>query len=138
MADSTYDISFVYVEIETCLAIIASCGPSLKPLVVGWFPSLFDSSRGPRDRPEDYEHDGRTFTTGVKSSRDRTRQSVVAGTHSFAMKDFGRGGEREIREDSPTGSEEEIMTYHGIMRMREYTVTYAKHGGIGGVEKIEG
>lgn len=45
------------------------------------------------------------------------------GTTSFAMKDLKRGS--EIRSQSPSGSEEEIMTYNGIVRTTDVSVQYA-------------
>lgn len=127
--NSTSDIRFVYVEIETCLAITAACGPALKPLVVNWFPRFISVSG------DTYNHNpsdcnvrvtGKT-STNVKATVNRLRHPCgVPGTSSFALRDLRerQQEDKELRDQSPTGSEEAIMTYHGIMRTREYTVEY--------------
>lgn len=125
VADSTYDIRFVYVEIETCLAIIAACGPSLKPLLGRWFPQIFSTPGYLSEKPSKHSRYGSRTPTNGGATVDRTRQRGVVGTQSFALKDLRHGTDKESRAESPTGSEEEIMTYHGIMRTRDYTVRYA-------------
>lgn len=124
--DSTYDIRFVYVEIETCLAITAACGPALKPLFLKWFPQLSGSSGNTTHEPSKYTKYGtRTpITSNVRSTVNRIKHPGGPRTASFALKEL-RHGDRELRNSSPTGSEEEIMTYHGIMRTRDYTVKFA-------------
>lgn len=110
------EIRFVYVEVETCLAIIAACGPSLKPLIVAWCPRLFKDTSKTKTP---------TKASMLKTNNTKIRHSNIPGrSQSFALRGLEKGGKREIRNESPNGSEEEIMTYHGIMRTREYTVKY--------------
>lgn len=124
-SDPTYDIRFVYVEVETCLAIIAACGPSLKPLIVRWFPQLFSTSGDTSGKPSEYNRHGARTPNNFRITGNKIKHSGISGAQSFALIDLRSGTERELRNTSPTGSEEEIMTYHGIMRTREYTVKYA-------------
>jgi hypothetical protein len=85
---------------------------------------------------------GRRFGFGGGGSRDRggeggsSAKGSSGGVHTnhsiggttFALKDI-RGdrarGHTEIRHHTPHESEEEIMTYNGIMRTTDYTVTRA-------------
>lgn len=137
-ADPTYDISVVFTQVETCLAIITSCGPSLKSLLKAWFPGLFKSgATAPHDASKynsssAYGRLGTRTTASSGPSKTNTTRSLrnagvlPAKAQSFALKDLrSPRAEREIRNESPTGSQEEIMTYHGIMRTTEYTIQYA-------------
>ncbi|KAJ4392942.1 hypothetical protein N0V93_002146 [Gnomoniopsis smithogilvyi] len=124
VVDSTHDIRFVYVEIETCLAIIAASGPALKPLAMKWFPRLFSISGHSSNKMSKCNGNDNKASTNVRTTVSILTHSGTPGTQSFALRDLRHGQDRELRDKSPTGSEEEIMTYHGIMRTREYTVIY--------------
>lgn len=124
--DSTYDIRFVYVEIETCLAITAACGPALKPLVDKYFPvhyTVSTSSKPSEDIVVDTNRSANMTTTA-----QRLRPASDPETPSFALRDLRNGVNRELRNESPTGSEDDMMTYHSIIRTREYTVRYSNKG----------
>lgn len=58
-------------------------------------------------------------STDGKGSKSAQRRS------SFPMKEMNRGT-TEIGDVSPSGSEEQIMTYNGIVRTTEVDVRYGK------------
>lgn len=120
--DPTYDIRFVYVEIETCLAITAACGPALKPLVDKWFPGHYTVSTS--SNPSGYIFGDTGRSINLRTTAQRLGHAAVPTTPSFALRDLRNGADKELRNESRTGSEEEMMTYHVIIRTREYTVRY--------------
>ncbi|KAI1799437.1 hypothetical protein F4811DRAFT_543790 [Daldinia bambusicola] len=125
--DYSYDIRFTYSAVETNLAIITASGPALRPLFMVWFPRFFTSLRGTgnqnyryRDGPYALNDTGNTnkpSTNGNSSKGDH-----LYGTSSFALRDMK--GRTEIRSHSPTTSEEEIMTYNGIVRTTEVEIEF--------------
>ncbi|KAG4443305.1 hypothetical protein IFR05_001249 [Cadophora sp. M221] len=133
--DFNYDIRFCYSAVETNLAIITASGPALRPLLKSWFPNIFGTlssgttSRGPygsksmmgASRDAMKSHNNNTSKGNTMSSKSGMKSQF--GTTSFAMKDLKRGTS-EIRSSSPSGSEEEIMTYNGIVRTTEVNVQY--------------
>ncbi|ROW06837.1 hypothetical protein VMCG_04032 [Cytospora schulzeri] len=129
--DPTYDIRFVYSEIETCLAIITACGPSLRPLLARWFPKCFSTLDPASSRQYNLFDEGTTRLTSRSRSKPtrRSRKTVadqLAG--SIPLKDMTSQTRTEIRTNSPTGSEEEMMTYHGIIRTMDFSVKYEVSG----------
>ncbi|KAH7165982.1 hypothetical protein EDB81DRAFT_918200 [Dactylonectria macrodidyma] len=121
--DPTYDIRFTYSAVETNLAIITASAPALRPLFLKWFPRFFSAlkSSGQKYSNEQY---GRS--TGTRRSRAGT--AVRSNHHNgpFPLKDIK--GRSEIRGHSPTNSEEEIMTYNGILKTSEVAVHYGNRG----------
>ncbi|KAI8960149.1 hypothetical protein F5Y11DRAFT_280105 [Daldinia sp. FL1419] len=125
--DYSYDIRFTYSAVETNLAIITASGPALRPLFMVWFPRFFSSLRGTtgqnyryRDRPyalNDTGEANKSAGNGNSSKGDH-----LYGTSSFALRDMKR--RTEIRSHSPTTSEEEIMTYNGIVRTTEVEIEF--------------
>lgn len=121
--DPTYDIRFTYSAVETNLAIIAASAPALRGLVVKWFPRFFSSltSGGKATYGE----------TGGTGKQSRSGKSALGGQHhmgsrhtdTFQMKNMKNRS--EICSHSPTASEEEIMTYNGIIRTTEVDVMYS-------------
>ncbi|KAF4962176.1 hypothetical protein FSARC_9750 [Fusarium sarcochroum] len=112
-SDYTYDIRFAYAVIETNLAIITASAPALRPLFLKWFPNFFSALRSSGNR---YQSGSRNRgNTGVRNS--------LRGT--FPLKDMTKG-RAAIRAQSPTNSEEEIMTYDGIMKTSDVTVHYGE------------
>ncbi|KAK2043279.1 CFEM domain-containing protein [Colletotrichum somersetense] len=115
MQDPTYDIRFTYSAVETNLAIIAASAPALRGLFLRWFPRFFASlkntSHGIYGRSTDPAKKSRVTTTTASNHPD-----------SFKLKSMK--GRSEIRSHSPTMSEEEIMTYDGIMRTTEVDVVH--------------
>ncbi|KAH8650726.1 hypothetical protein BGZ61DRAFT_375548 [Ilyonectria robusta] len=105
--DSRNTLGGTLSAVEVNLAIIASCGPALRPLFRRMFPGLFSnkSSNG-----RDYNTPSNNYGTGTGR-----RHTNVSG--NFPLKDFHNSKTHtEIRGHSPNGSEEEIMTYNGIIR----------------------
>ncbi|KAK1594908.1 CFEM domain-containing protein [Colletotrichum navitas] len=114
--DPTYDIRFTLSAVETNLAIIAASAPALRGLFLRWFPKFFASIKASRARygqSTDSAKKSRVTTTTVSNHVDTFKLKSMKG--------------REIRSHSPTMSEEEIMTYDGIMRTTEVDVVYDDH-----------
>lgn len=110
--------------VEINLAIICASGPALRPLFRTWFPSLFGGtsanylSNG--KKPTGYGY-GNSYYNGT--GRQTT---VTGGGGGIALKSM-RGGpsqHTECRSISPSGSEEEIMTYNGILRTTDVQMNY--------------
>ncbi|KAG5791067.1 hypothetical protein H9Q69_009874 [Fusarium xylarioides] len=100
--DSRHSLGDTLSSIEVNLAIIACCGPALRPLFRRMFPRLFSGKS--------------TNDTGKYNTPSRYGNGT-AGVSSFHLKDMHRSRtQTEIRGYSPNGSEEEIMTYNGILR----------------------
>ncbi|KAK7402428.1 hypothetical protein QQX98_011817 [Neonectria punicea] len=112
--DFHYSITIVYSTIEVNLAIISASVPALRYLVRNWFPRLFGSTAKGK-----YNTSGNVYYGA--NSRTAPRTTDVIG-----LKDIrGSRHHTEIRSDSPTGSEEEIMTYNGIIRTMDVSQTYS-------------
>ncbi|KAM5359875.1 hypothetical protein ACJZ2D_014130 [Fusarium nematophilum] len=115
--DSRHGLGDTLSSIEVNLAIIACCGPALRPLFRRMFPGLF-SNKSSNDRGQyDYNTPSKYGTgTGL-------RQAAANG--SFPLKDMHLSKTHtEIRGHSPNGSEEEIMTYNGIIRTTAVNIKY--------------
>lgn len=116
--DFHYSITIVYSTIEVNLAIISASVPALRYLVRNWFPRLFGSTAKGK-----YNTSGNVYYGA--NSRTAPRTADVIG-----LKDIrGSRHHTEIRSDSPTGSEEEIMTYNGIIRTMDVSQTYSSASG---------
>ncbi|KAI6093179.1 hypothetical protein F4821DRAFT_253157 [Hypoxylon rubiginosum] len=126
--DYSYDIRFTYSAVETNLAIITASGPALRPLFMVWFPRFFSSLRGTSN--QNYRYRGGPYAlngTGEANKasgqgNNSSKADQLYGTSSFALRDMKR--RTEIRGHSPTTSEEEIMTYNGIVRTTEVEVAF--------------
>ncbi|KAK1972881.1 CFEM domain-containing protein [Colletotrichum sublineola] len=117
MQDPTYDIRFTYSAVETNLAIIAASAPALRGLFLRWFPTFFASLRSSSKR-YGYGH----TTDPAKKPRTTTTATAPHQVDIFHLKSMK--GRSEIRPHSPSTSEEEIMTYDGIMRTTEVEVVH--------------
>ncbi|KAI0009553.1 hypothetical protein F4779DRAFT_640394 [Xylariaceae sp. FL0662B] len=127
--DYSYDIRFTYSAVETNLAIITASGPALRPLFIVWFPRLFSTVRGTTNQNYRYGRGGYVVNDSGNISKPRTYENGSKadrsyGTSSFALKDMK--GRTEIRSQSPTTSEEEIMTYNGIVRTTEVNIEFGE------------
>ncbi|RSL69508.1 hypothetical protein CEP54_002331 [Fusarium duplospermum] len=123
--DWSYDIRFTYSAVETNLAIITASAPALRPLFLQWFPKFFSALKSSGNKYSSTRDGyGRSTATGTaKRSRGGTGvRSSLAGP--FPLKDIK--GRSEIRSHSPTNSEEEIMTYNGILKTSEVAVQYGE------------
>ncbi|OHE93120.1 hypothetical protein CORC01_11609 [Colletotrichum orchidophilum] len=107
-------IGDTYSAIEVNLSIIAACVPALRPLFRKWMPGIF-SNKSSADNAgynsSQYAHHG--TGTGNGAGTGRLNRSTVS--NGFPLKDM-RSTHTEIRGHSPDGSEEEIMTYNGIIK----------------------
>ncbi|KAH7024452.1 uncharacterized protein B0I36DRAFT_387023 [Microdochium trichocladiopsis] len=129
-ADPTYSIAFTSSAIETNLAIITASAPMLRPLLVQWFPRMFASTKG-TSAGNGYNGTGSGYAnqSTLRSKPGHRSTPYGAGVSGIRLQDISKARHHtEIRGDSPTGSEEEIMTYNGIMRTTNYTVTIDKDG----------
>ncbi|CAG7559401.1 unnamed protein product, partial [Fusarium equiseti] len=108
--NSRESLSGTLSSIEVNLAIIACCGPALRPLFRKMFPRPFS---------------GRTTNeAGVYKSQSKYGNGT-GGVGSFHLKDMSRTRtQTEIRGYTPNGSEEEIMTYNGILRTTAVDIKY--------------
>ncbi|RBR11054.1 uncharacterized protein FIESC28_09199 [Fusarium coffeatum] len=108
--NSRESLSGTLSSIEVNLAIIACCGPALRPLFRKMFPRLFS---------------GRTTNeAGIYKSQSKYGNGT-GGVGSFHLKDMSRTRtQTEIRGYTPNGSEEEIMTYNGILRTTAVDIKY--------------
>ncbi|KAK6833381.1 hypothetical protein PG987_008075 [Apiospora arundinis] len=113
--DTFYDIKMVLSVVEVNTAIVTACAPALRPLLRHFFPR---SSH-------------RNFSKKIYGNMSRTRSHHHhQNQNSIAMKPL-RGfdsphhsGHVEVRGSTPTGSDEAIMTYNGIMRTMDVKVQY--------------
>ncbi|KAF6836250.1 hypothetical protein CPLU01_03748 [Colletotrichum plurivorum] len=133
LQDPTYDIRFTYSAVETNLAIITASAPALRGLFLRWFPKFFASLKSSSNGRYGYGRSGdptknangttggRTRTTATATKPRRASRSHHAA-EAFQLKSMK--GRSEIRSHSPTTSEEEIMTYDGIMRTTEVNIVY--------------
>lgn len=116
--------------VEVNVAIVSASAPALRPLFRTWMPSIFAGSSG-------------RYLSGKKSQypeyvnshfASNNRHTSVAGG-GIALKSMGRGTNKsqhtECRSVSPTGSEEEIMTYNGILRTTQVELDYQENKGHG-------
>ncbi|EXK25349.1 hypothetical protein FOXG_17561 [Fusarium oxysporum f. sp. lycopersici 4287] len=103
--------------VEANLAIIAACGPALRPLFRKMFPGLFSN----KSSNENY-NTPRNYVSNYGTGTDRRHANI---NQSFPLKDMHVSKTRtEIRGHSPNESEEEIMTYNGIIRTIAVDVRY--------------
>ncbi|ROW00708.1 hypothetical protein VSDG_03366 [Cytospora chrysosperma] len=129
-SDPTYDIRFIYSEIETCLAIITACGPSLRPLAAKWFPKLFSTLDATPGQYNQFDECGNKLTSKIRPRRALRNKGTAAGQlgGQFPLKDLASSNQTEVRTSSPTGSEDEIISYHGIIRTMDFSVRYEPSG----------
>jgi hypothetical protein len=98
-ADPTYNIGFVTSAIETNLALITASAPALMPLLRSWFPSLFGQEQS----------------------------TVTAGGRKVALRDMK--ARIELRGNTPRTSEEEVMTFNGIVAQSDVRRGFGGQGG---------
>ncbi|KAJ0372630.1 hypothetical protein COL154_000363 [Colletotrichum chrysophilum] len=124
--DPTYDIRFTYSAVETNLAIITASAPALRGLFLRWFPKFFASLKSSSNGRYGYGRSGdptkKSRTTATVTTNTRGRSGTTNRDNAFQLKNMK--GRSEIRGHSPTTSEEEIMTYDGIMRTTEVNIVY--------------
>jgi hypothetical protein len=119
-------IDYVWTAVEVNLAVICCCMPALRPLLSRWFPKIFPDFSG-RTGGTGGNNESMGASLGVGGS-SRSRPDAAASSHHI-LKDLHpyrkkQQSHTEIRGTSPTGSEEEIMTYNGILRTTNFNVRY--------------
>ncbi|KAK8035535.1 hypothetical protein PG993_010530 [Apiospora rasikravindrae] len=145
--DTFYDIKMVLSVVEVNTAIVTACAPALRPLLRHMFPSLFALSSsddyypkspgtGTGGKTNPYGQGSRNFSSkkayggGGDMSRTRSHHHQKNQGNSIAMKPLrgfdspNHSGHVEVRGSTPTGSDEAIMTYNGIMRTMDVKVQY--------------
>ncbi|KAI1078397.1 hypothetical protein F5B20DRAFT_571641 [Whalleya microplaca] len=141
-ADTYYDISVTLNVVEINLAIISATGPALRPLMRRWFPKWFGGSSGAQ-----YSSGARKYGSNpgydlqsrinvhYRNDTDNLSHGHNSGIALKGMSRSSKAQHTEIRSISPSGSEEEIMTYNGIMRTTDFRVNYDGETETGGNEK---
>ncbi|KAK4225266.1 hypothetical protein QBC38DRAFT_537931 [Podospora fimiseda] len=132
--DPFYDITVTLSVVEANVAIISASAPALRPLFQSWMPVLFGYATG-------YGKSGNKYTAGSKLPYAQRTKGTTGGNTTLVedgvtLKSIkhkrGPDGHIEARSESPTGSEEEIMTYNGILRTTDVRVQYDGSSTIGG------
>lgn len=126
---STYNIGIVYSVSECALAVIASCGPALRPLFVRWFPGCFGSLAetedryGPRayDRYPSHSHSYAKRISMPSSNQQRTKD-YPEFPNQYPLQHVQRSHQTEVETGTPNGSDDAIVPQTGIMMTREYEV----------------
>lgn len=125
--DYTYDIGFCTSAIETNVAIMTASAAAMKPLFKRWFPRLFSTlsnTNGYSDGP----YAGGTGRYARNTVRGTKTKSVLRSGHGgFELNRIrGERGLTEIQSQGKGGSEEEIMTFDGIVKTTNVSVRYAE------------
>lgn len=119
-----HNIAYIWTAVEVNLAVICCSMPALRPLFSRWFPKLFGSSHSGPSSDQPYGTSGRgglssSGTPGKSLNRDRRPGYMLKDLHSPRKQTrSGIGGE------SPSGSEEEILTYNGILRTTNVNIVH--------------
>lgn len=107
LPDPTSNIGFVTSAIETNLFLITASAPALRPLLRAWFPKVFGAGRD--------EVDGATARRVIGTQTAAQTQTRLTRMKSQAA---------ALRSQSPTASEEEEMTFSGIVRRSDIIIRY--------------
>ncbi|KUJ18746.1 uncharacterized protein LY89DRAFT_504150 [Mollisia scopiformis] len=125
--DPTYTIGFCTSAIEINVAIMTASAAAMKPLFKRWFPRFFSalSNSGPYSDGPYAGGTGRYTRNGTNGTKHK---SVLKGGHGgFELKGMrGERGLTEIQSQNRDGSEEEIMTFDGIVKTTNVSVKYAE------------
>ncbi|KAK4161374.1 hypothetical protein QBC43DRAFT_372424 [Cladorrhinum sp. PSN259] len=128
--DPFHDITVTLSVVEVNVAIISASAPALRPLFQSWMPVLFGSANSRYGNGNKYG-----TGPGAKGSKlpyaqrtKGTNGNTTLVENDITLKNIrhkkGPDGHIEARSESPTGSEEEIMTYNGILRTTDVRVQY--------------
>ncbi|KAK1990447.1 hypothetical protein LX36DRAFT_592576 [Colletotrichum falcatum] len=120
--DFRMTIGDTYSTIEVNLSIIATCIPALRPLFRKWMPGLFSNKSSAGKAGYNSNHFA-TYGTGTANRAGASRHNRNTLGGGFPLKDM-RNTHTEVRGHSPDGSEEEMMTFNGIVRTTDVKVTY--------------
>jgi hypothetical protein len=127
-ADYTYDIGFSTSAIETNIAIITASGAAMKPLFRRWFPHFFSTLSNAGYSDGLYGVSGPYARGTSKSGHNGKHKSTLRSGHGgFELKGIrGERGLTEIQSQNRGESEEEIMTFDGIVKTTIVSVRYAE------------
>ncbi|KZL81294.1 cfem domain-containing protein [Colletotrichum incanum] len=120
--DARNGIGDTYSAIEVNLSIIAACIPALRPLFRKWMPGMF-SNKSSAGNAGYNSSQYAPYGVGTGNGTGASRLNRNTAGNGFPLKDM-RNTHTEIRGHSPDGSEEEIMTFNGIIRTTNVQVTY--------------
>ncbi|KAF6823902.1 hypothetical protein CPLU01_11126 [Colletotrichum plurivorum] len=113
--DPFHNIGVVHNVVVVNLSIISASAPALQPMFRRWWPKLFGGI-------------GSGKTSGLKYYGNASRpRNTARNGDNIALKNMRmtrRGHHTEIRSTSLTESEDEIMTYNGIVRTTNVNLTY--------------
>ncbi|KEY69273.1 hypothetical protein S7711_01724 [Stachybotrys chartarum IBT 7711] len=121
-----YSIGYVWTAVEVNLAVISCSMPALRPLFARWLPRLFRSNAARSSEPPygSYYGGSANVTVGGSNMKSGRRESHATNYRLKELHSSRKNARAEIRGDSPTGSEEEIMTYNGILRTTNVNISY--------------
>lgn len=98
--------------------------PALRPLLSRWFPKIFPDFSGRSDGtggPGESMGNMNGVSARSRGEAASSTNHILKDLHPYRKK---QQTHTEIRGTSPTGSEEEIMTYNGILRTTNFNVRY--------------
>lgn len=124
----SHNIAYVWTAVEVNLAVISCSMPALRPLFSRWYPYLSGNSDPGRS-------DGHLYSNSHRHGRSANATSGSAArphhrkrrSSNYMLKELHpswKQNRTEICGVTPTGSEEEIMTYNGILRTTNVNVTH--------------
>ena len=122
-ADPTYTLGFCTSAVETNLAIITASAPALQPLFRKWFPRVFSNRSGGNSAYADTYGQSGNHRSRITAGRNEHHHSMRPG---MQLKDLKDKSQFKVRSHSPSASEEEIMTFNGIMRTTAVRVSYGE------------
>lgn len=146
--DPYYDLTVTLSVVEANIAIVSCSAPALRPLFRSLLPGLFggSSARYAANKYNNYANSNSPYYSGMGAGggsvlggpgggnvtgsairHGQGAETTVSRGGSIHLKNLrgaknGKNGHTECRSISPSGSEEEIMTYNGIMRTTDVRV----------------
>ena len=154
--DPYYDIGITLNIIEANLAIVSACCPALRPLFRRLFGSGSYTNGASGSNKNGFKSGDNTVITiggshlpgtgGHSGTGSKTHKSNHGGSRPDTSRSDGttthygpesihlkamrhKAGHTEIRSASPSGSEEQIMTYNGIVRTQDFKLHYDGQSG---------
>lgn len=115
-------IAYVWTAVEVNIAIICCCMPAMRPILSRYFPRIFPDFSGRSTNTGERVGDSGPagFSAGMSANHSSARNHhMLKELHTYRKKNTQC---TKIRGVSPTGSEEEIMTYNGILRTTNFNV----------------
>ncbi|KAF7560284.1 hypothetical protein G7046_g3874 [Stylonectria norvegica] len=120
-----HNIAYVWTPVEVNLALISCSMPALRPLFSRWYPKVFGRMSDKSSNPPYGSEHGALSNTTYGGSGPRRSHNHDSHTINYMLKNLHPSRQHtEIRGESPTGSEEEIMTRNGIIRTTDVVILY--------------